>query len=416
MKILFYVNDLRIGGCQINAVNLGKAIVHRGHAVIFTAEPGPLVERILKNGMAFEPLLMGQVQRPSLKIARKIAELALFHSVDIIQVFDTMPLMEAYASQVWHTKPVYGLITAQATPDFMLPQHQEIALVNPDTIERYKQRWEWPPEKLPLLTARLDCDLYQPQSVQVDRLFSGIPLKENAPILSLVSRIDIGKWETIELFLSAALHWQKTRAQELPVNFMIVGTGNLFPKLQTHIWDLGLSERVFAIGERLDIPEVMNASAVVMGMASTCQQGLACGRPVIVVGEKGFSELIEPNNFDYLAEFHFNLHFLSGENQPETLCQQFAKVLESSQYSSELKEFSRKIACERFDSRIGAGQLEKAYEWLINNQHVAWTSSLKGYKTFFLSWLSLQWVVFLRRVKRRWQMFLELKVFKTPTR
>jgi len=235
-------------------------------------------------------------------------------------------------------------------------------------------------------------------------LFSGIPLKENAPILSLVSRIDIGKWETIELFLSAALHWQKTRAQELPVNFMIVGTGNLFPKLQTHIWDLGLSERVFAIGERLDIPEVMNASAVVMGMASTCQQGLACGRPVIVVGEKGFTELIEPDNFDYLAKYHFNLHFTSNEKQPDRLCQQFATILESPQYSATLGEFGRNMACERFDSRIGAEQLEKVYETLLNNPHLAWTSSFKGCTAFFLSWFSLQWFLLLHRIRRRWKM------------
>lgn len=400
MKILFYVNDLRIGGCQINAVNLGKALVQRGHNVIFVAETGSLSERILKNGMSFVPILTSR-GRPSLKISRKIAEVAQFHSVDIIQAFDPMPLMEAYASQIWHSKPVYGLITAQATPEYRLPQHQEIALVNQDTIERYKKRWGWDPERLRLLVARLDCDLYKPQSVREDQLFSEFPLQANAPILSLISRIDTGKWKTIELFLLAALQWQKTKAEVMPINFLIVGDGILFSELQTLILDLGLSGQVFAIGERLDIPEIMNASAIVLGMASTCQQGLACGRPVIVVGENGFSDLIEPCNFDYLAGFHFNLHHISSKIQPDHLCQQFVKVLEYPENAKKLGEFGRMIACERFDSHIGAEQLDRTYEWVLKNQQISWISNYNGYKTFFISWFSLLWVVFTRRVNRR---------------
>lgn len=356
--------------------------------------------------MTFESLSNNSLNHPSLKLSRKISDLALHYSVDIIQAFDPIPLMEAYASQFWHKKPLDGLITAQATPKFKPSQHQEIALVNPDTIARFKQRWGWDPEKLRLLVARLDCDFYRPQSDKDDQLFSRFPLQANAPILSLISRIDNGKWETIEMFLSAANHWQKTRRQNQSINFFIVGSGKLFPELLTKIQELGLSNYVFAIGERLDIPEVLNASSVVIGMASTCQQGLACGRPVIVVGDNGYSELIEPGNFDFLAGFHFNLHILSSNNPPEHLCKLIEKVLDFPQYAIELSKFSRRIACERYDSRIGAEHLVSAYKYLLDNPQVKWTSNLIGYKTFIISWLSLQYVSFHRKLKRRWLMFL----------
>lgn len=405
MKILFYVAKLTLGGCQINAINLGKALTDNGHKVIFTAPYGPLVERILKNSMTFVPLSSKRTVGPSFKIAHRIAELVSSHSVDVIQAFDPTPLMEAYASQIWHKKPVYGLITAQNTPNFNLPQHQEIALVNQDTIERYKQKWGWNPDNLRLLVARLDCDFYQPELAQVEEVFRGIPIKPDAPIISLVSRIDSDKWPTIELFLSAAHYWKKNREQDLPANFLIVGGGKLFSELQRHIQSLGLDDQVFAIGEKMDIPAIMNASNVVVGMASTCQQGLACGRPVIVVGQKDFSELIEPTNFDYLAGYHFNLHFKSHKKQPEHLCSQYVKILDYPTYASEISKFSRRIACEHFNSQIGAKQLENAYLRLLNNQFVAWTSSSEGYKIFFLSWLSSYRASLFRKISSRWRTF-----------
>jgi glycosyltransferase involved in cell wall biosynthesis len=160
------------------------------------------------------------------------------------------------------------------------------------------------------------------------------------------------------------------------------------------------SAPLFAVGELLNIPEVMNASDVVLGMASTCQQGLACGRPVIVLGERGFSAVVEPGNFDFLAAHHFNLHQQVNGEQPEALCQQMEGILSSSSQAERLGAFGREIACEQFDSQIGAQQLEKVYQRLLERAPPRPTERLTVWMDFFLSLGSLYAHKFRERLGR----------------
>jgi glycosyltransferase involved in cell wall biosynthesis len=306
-------------------------------------------------------------RHPSLRVMRELANLVKKHKVDVIQAFDAIPLLEAYGSQIWHRQPIYGMITAQATPMFRLPKSREIALVNPDTYQRYQHVLGWSKDNMRLIVARLDCSYYRPIAIPPFSAFKFFDFINHIPVVSLISRIDQGKWPTIATFLSAAQHLLNKRSERMPAQFIIVGGGPLLPLLNKSIQTLNCGNKIISTGELLNIPEVMNVSTIVLGMASTCQQGLACGRPVIVLGNLGFSAVVEPDNFDYLASHHFNLHEIVGSIQPETLCSQIEAILDSPQRVLELSKFGRGIACERFDSQIGAGQLEEVYFRLLSD-------------------------------------------------
>lgn len=397
LTILFFTRRLTVGGCQINAINLATALVRRGHKVVFLAGGGPLEEQVLSAGMELVRTNYTDRKHPSFRTMRELADLVKHHKADIVQAFDPIPLLEAYGSQLWHKQPVYGLAAAQSTPCFRLPKSREIALVNPDTMKRYIQLLGWSPERLRLIVARLDCQRYRPLNVSASQVFGKYGVSGNVPVVTLITRVDQGKWATIGLFLSAAQHWFQTRFQVRPVQFVIVGGGPLFLGLQEHAQSLENEGIIFTTGELLDIPEVMNASAIILGMASTCQQGLACGRPVIVLGKRGFSATVDSDNFEFLAAHHFNLHRQEAGEQPESLCLQIGEILDSTTRTQRLSAFGRDIACERFDSQIGARQLEEVYSSLLEKRSPQPAKQLEIWVDYALSLASL----YLYRLRRR---------------
>ena len=367
MNILFFTKRLSVGGCQVNAVSLAVALKRRGHSVIFAAEEGPLVPFLEQAGIRWESLQYMSRKHPSRETGREIARLVDAHSVDMIQAFDPIPIIEAYGSQRLHDRPVYGMITAQATPEFRMARAREIALVNPDTRRRYVEVLGWPEDRIRLITARLDCERYRPIR---DARISEWASDDAVPTVTLVSRIDERKWPTVKLCLSAAAHWSTTRAAR-PLRFAFVGGGPSLARLRKLAAEFEGSTPIIATGERLDIPDVMNASAVVLGMASTCQQGMACGRPVVVLGARGYSEVVSPDTIEFLASHHFNVHDASDQEQPETLCAQLQSLLDDRTRTRQLGDFGRECALEHYDSSIGARQLERVYEGLLREPRVA---------------------------------------------
>lgn len=363
MRILFFTAKLNIGGCQINAINLAKALKDLGHEITFFSQPGILVERLKENGLSFHPINY-DIRHPSLRLMKDLADYVKMHDIDIIQAFDSTPLLEAYGSQLWHNKPVYGLITAQRPPNFRVPKMREIAMVNASMRESYIKDFGWSHEKIYLLTERLDCDYYRPMNIVTNILLDKYDLDFSIPIVSLISRIDNQKWPSIINFINAVRTWYENKNDPSSIRYLIVGSGPKYSNMLDIINEYGLSDHIFCLGEILDIPLIMNISSVIIGMASTCQQGLACGRPVIVVGNYGHSMIVDKDTFDFLHKHHFNIHFDKVDSPSERLLFLIEKIVFDEDYKNDLGIFGRQIAIEKFDSRIGAKKLENIYEQL----------------------------------------------------
>jgi glycosyltransferase involved in cell wall biosynthesis len=300
-------------------------------------------------------------------LAKFLGEIVARYHIDILQAFDSTVVFEAYLSQFWHNVPVYGMITAQGLPTIRLPKQKEISLVNPDTRKRYIEILKWPPEKLNLIIERLDIEKYSPINVSKDdEIFSKL-IPNQFRYVTLVSRISKEKWSTLQIFLDAAQYWENNYSIRQPAKFVFVGGGSEYSALQAMVIQRNLSDVVILLGERNDIPKIMNVSSIVVGMASTCQQGIACGRPVIVIGENGYIGRVDPETVSYYEAHHFNIHDILVANPEIQLCSEIASILADDSYASKLGEFGRKIACDRYNSEIGAKKLERIYLRLLND-------------------------------------------------
>ncbi len=163
----------------------------------------------------------------------------------------------------------------------------------------------------------------------------------------LVSRLDIHKVVGIRDFI------QKAAAAGLP-GVLIVGDGDARGKLLSQLDVDGLSNYVEFLGARTDVAKLMRRAAGVAGMGRVIIEGLACGKPAVLVGYDGVKGVVTPDVFRVASVANF-----SGRRMPSISATEFSRQLSLNQRNTnELNdlvksEYSDKVIWRKFAQKLG---------------------------------------------------------------
>jgi glycosyltransferase involved in cell wall biosynthesis len=135
-------------------------------------------------------------------------------------------------------------------------------------------------------------------------------------------------------------------------------------KLESQISALGLQGRVHLLGQRSDIPELLNAADVFVlssdyeGNPLSVMEAMAAGKPMICTAVGGVPELVEDG-----------CGLLVPPRDAQDLSKAMSYVLESPEARKSMGAASARRAVERFDLRVMTEAYEDLYRGLIaNNQ------------------------------------------------
>lgn len=118
-------------------------------------------------------------------------------------------------------------------------------------------------------------------------------IKQDSPVIGIVARLNPIKdhFTLLEAFAQVS--------KDIPdASLLIVGNGELKDKLENKTRNLGLTKNVFFLGERRDIPELLNAmdifvlSSLNEGHNVSLLEAMATGLPVVVTNVGGNLELV----------------------------------------------------------------------------------------------------------------------------
>src|SRR5262249_6853581 len=139
-------------------------------------------------------------------------------------------------------------------------------------------------------------------------------------------------------------------ARELPVRLLVVGNGPAREQLEKLAGEVNAAlgrEVVVLTGALLDPRAAYAAADVILGMGGSVLRGLGFAKPAIVLGEAGFSEILEPATLDqFLWQGFYGLG--DGDLGVGPLTGQLRGLLEDPARRAELGRFSRELVCERF--------------------------------------------------------------------
>jgi glycosyltransferase involved in cell wall biosynthesis len=364
MKVLVYPHSMELGGSQLNAIQMAGAIRDRGHEVLVLSEAGPLVERV--KALALEYIELPQHRkRPSPTVVRTISRLIMERNIDVVHGHEWPPIIEAFVGLSFHRHcAVVGTVMSMSVAPF-LPRSVQLT-VGTELIRHaalsaghlHVTKLE-PPVDTSVDNPSVDGKGFRAQNgVRPDEI-----------LIAMVCRLvpDL----KLEGLLSACDAVCELGAANKPVRLMIVGDGRARGDVARRAADVNAAvgyEAVLLTGEMADAGPAYAASDVIIGQGGSALRGMAFAKPLVVIGEEGFSELLTPESAPtFLRQGWYGLGSGSLGTGVAALCVVLQRLIGSPELRRELGRFGRRLAEERFSLNRAAEILEEVYASAVQN-------------------------------------------------
>jgi phosphatidyl-myo-inositol alpha-mannosyltransferase len=358
MRIIVYPHAMELGGSQLNAIQLAGAVRDRGHEVIVLSEPGPLVDVVRAIGLEHVEIPLSR-SRPSPRVLTRLTRLARERCVDVVHGYEWPPVLEAFLGLgLWRRTPVVGTVMAMSVAPFIprtVPLMVGTEQIRVAALEAGHRR-------VTLLEPPVDADADNPS---VDgaafRAQYGIGSSEILAVMvcRLVPELKL------EGLLAACEAVGALAQAGHPVRLVIVGDGRSRDAVAERAARANAAaqrEVVLLTGEISDPRLAYAAADVTIGQGGSALRGMAFGKPLIVVGERGFSELLTPDSAPlFLRQGWYGLGAGSLGPGVPALRAALEKVIQSPELRQTLGTFARTLVLDRFSLRQAARLQEREY-------------------------------------------------------
>lgn len=291
MKILVFAHQLEVGGTQVNAIELSAALrdLH-GHEVVLFAAPGPMADLVRARRLRFVPAPEARVY-PSRARMRALRQIVRQERFDVVHAWDWWQGLDAfYGVHVPWRVPV---VVSDMCMSFnrILPRSLPTTFGTPamvDTARSFGHR------HAELLLPPIDVRSNAPGAVDGRAFRREQQITDDEILVVCVSRFDESfKAESLRRTVAAV----RSIGRDLPVRLALVGDGPLRMELQC-LADASNTElgrrAVVLTGALLDPRPAYAAADLVIGMGGSALRAMAFAKPVVIVGEGGFSAPFTP--------------------------------------------------------------------------------------------------------------------------
>jgi len=359
LRVLVHLNNLEVGGTQINAVDLAAQMRSRGVESVLVGPSVSLPDgpSLLDVARSLDLEIHAYEQaKPIFARARQVSEFARRHNVDLVHV---------YGSWGGGTRPTYwgpsrfGRIPwVQTVYEMSVPpknyRHMPMIVGTHYQHDDEQNR----PGRTILISPPVDLAENRPDASSAARFRHEHALGDG-PLLVIVSRLDVIMKTVPTLAAIDAMRGLAATGATL----VIVGTGNNVAALQARADEVNAAvgrPAVRLVGLMADPRPAYAAADIMLGMGGSAARSLAFAKPLVAQGEAGWSMLFEPTT----AEFIARSSYWSPDEETEAAARLVAiltPLLNDPQRRTELGGFGREFAEHRFALTTMADRLVEFY-------------------------------------------------------
>jgi glycosyltransferase involved in cell wall biosynthesis len=387
---------MEIGGSQINAIQIAGAIRDRGHEVIILSEPGPMVERVRELGLEHLEIPIrrdafaharssaqwdrsGPVKtraEPSAWVCAELCRVVRERRIDIVHGYEWAPVVEAYfGPKLRYGAPVMGTIMSMSV-EWFFPRTIPLIVGTEEIRDKAIAAGH---RRVTLLEPPVDTNSDDPTRVDGKQFRAEHRIGNDEVLAVVVSRLVSSlKFEGLKMACEAV--GQLAGAHR--IRLVIVGDGPMYDEVAAHATRANFAvgrSIVSVVGEMVDPRPAYAAADVVIGMGGSALRGLAFGKPLIVVGEEGFSELLcESSVSTFLRRGWYGKGPGSLGSGTPALRNALLRLISSPELAKELSSTSRPLVIERFSLHRAAQVQEGEYLAAIQDR-ISASSLVKDY-------------------------------------
>ncbi|MBP0454419.1 glycosyltransferase family 4 protein [Kitasatospora sp. RG8] len=360
VRVLVHLNNLALGGAQLNAVDIARTLRDRGHAPVLFAlgvdGPAPLVD--LAAGHGLEVVVAGGPDTPHAEIRRRLGVLAAKHGSQLLHAWEVRAARNSYFGPGRYGRlPVvttfYGIRMLRG-----LPRHQPLvlglgALMGDGRAFGHRD--------VSLIEPPVNTAGDAPGQVDGTAFRREHGIGEDELLLAIVTRLvpALEKDAGVELTVDAV-----RRLDDPKVRLVIVGAGPSLERIRARAAAVNAElgrQAVLVPGQLADPRPAYQAADVVLGMGGSALRGLAFGKPVVVHGAAGYTAVHEPGP---LVEPHASrcmYGFGDGSRAPEALAGQLRGLLHDPGHRARLGSWGREWVVGRFSLETVTSAFEELY-------------------------------------------------------
>ena len=342
VRILVYAHDLALGGSQINAIDLAAGAARAGHEVVVYGIRGPLVSYIEQSGLRFIAARRLRYRPAPSRIAQLTA-LALRERLDLIHAYEWPPTLDAYFGPGLLARvPVLSTVLSMTVAPY-IPASLPLIMGTADlgAAARAVHRGD-------IWVIEPPIDVTQDHPGLDGRAFRALHgVRDDELLIVSVSRL------AVDLKLDALVRAIDATARlglRHKVRLIVVGGGPAHDALRERAQEVNRRcgrPLVVLTGPDLNPRPAYAAADIVVGMGSSALRALAIGKPVVVQGDRGFSEVFEPATLPIFLRQGF---YGVGDDAPHVgrLEAQLEGLLTDAARRLQLGRFGRQVASTRF--------------------------------------------------------------------
>lgn len=292
MRVLVYPHAMEIGGSQLNAVEIAGAVRDRGHEVTVVSGPGPLVETVRQLGLPHVLLEPGRRTLSPRGIAH-LTSLAREHKIDVVHGYEWPPGVEAVLGPGLLLRlPVVCTIMSGAVAPF-LPRTIPV-IVGTDDLRQEEMAGGRSLVTLiePPVDIRANSPEFSSGSFRAD-----LGLDAAVPLVAVVCRL-VADFKVEGVVMACDAVGELARSG-VGIQLVVVGDGPARPAVEQAAVaaNARAGRRVVALAGEMHDPRTAYAAAdVMLGMGGSALRGMAFGKPLVVLGVGGFSQLLTPES------------------------------------------------------------------------------------------------------------------------
>jgi|SRR5579883_1068425 glycosyltransferase involved in cell wall biosynthesis len=356
MRIVVCSHRLEIGGSQTNAIDLAWALASRGHEVTLFASDGPARDLVKKREL---DLVMAPERAGTVSVASAVAlcRLVRMRQPDLVHAYEWPQCLDAfYGPHLFLGTPIVFSILSMTVPRW-LPKQIPLVVGTSQLEHELAPRWHAP---VVAIEPPIDTDADDPETLERSTLREELGLPDTCVHIVIVSRlVEAMKLEGIRRAIEAA----QILAGSADIHLTVVGDGPARSSLDSLAKQVNAEtgqQVVTILGPMLDPRPAYASADVVLGMGSSALRAMSFGKPVIVLGERGFSQ---PLTGATLARFVWTgfYGFGSGDASPHELAAQIKDLITDREERQRLGVLGRKLVLERFSLHQAARRLEEFY-------------------------------------------------------
>lgn len=377
MKVLVFAHRLELGGTQVNAIELAATARDKfGQDVVLFAEPGPAAALAEQRGLRLIPAPAAE-EHPSPRVMRALRAVVRAERPDLIHAWDWPQCFDAYYGEhLVFDVPLLCTVMGMTVPSF-IPRALPTTFGTRELAEQARRTRSGPVD---LLEPPVDIEHNAPGVVDDGPFRERFTVDSGRFTLAVVSRLV--EWLKLESLLRG-IAAVDLLAKEQPVQLIVVGEGTAAARVAeraAEVNDRHGAQVVLLTGGLVDPRPAYQAADLMLGMGGSALRSLAFGKPLVVLGEQGFSLPFDQSTVDYFRQ-HGYYGLGDGDQRPGRLADQIRPLVTDAARRAELGAFGREFVVNEYGLQPAAERLVALYGRVVAARRSRLTMAAEGGRT-----------------------------------